>query len=165
MENISEALAAAVWQRIRFLAKSMMQYDSFVQLGGSLIPEPGMIKSASSRKNGGKDVEKLALEFLLLSLSQALEVTNFHILRHISTAHEISTADLIEKIALPQLVLQERLGGLQQAGFVEKNYDTAKYAITAAGQQLVEWIQKTNRELSQIISNELPIILGPDEEK
>ncbi len=164
MENISKHLAEAVWQRIRFLAKSLMQYDSFVHLSGGLMPDSDMKKATSLQKNSEQDFERIALDFLLLSLSQALEVTNFQILEKISTAREIDAGALVEKTGAPELVLQERLSGLQQAGFVEKNYDTAKYAITAAGNDVVSLIQKTGSELSQIISKELPGIMGNKEE-
>lgn len=164
MEKISEALAAAVWQRIRFLAKSMIQYDSFVHLGESLMPKPGETETGDTQSPNQQDGEKLGLEFLLLSLSQALEVSNYRILVLIATAREIDAASLGQKTGMTELLLQERLSGLQQAGFVEKNYDTAKYGVTAAGQQLTAWIQSVNTALSQMISSELPAILGDEAE-
>ena len=164
MENVSEALAAAVWQRIRFLAKSMIQYDSFVHLGENLMPKPGEAETFDSQSTKQEDVEKLGLEFLLLSLSHALENSNYRILALIATAREIDAASLGEKTGMAELLLQERLSGLQQSGFVEKNYDTAKYGVTAAGQQLTAWIHSINTALSQLISSELPAILSDEAE-
>ena len=165
-DPLVQSLAEAIWQRIRFLAKSWVQYDSFVHLGAGLMPSPEDAEPQSAAESSGvMDANRLALDFILLSLQDALETENFRILVSLADAGELSLSRLADLLATNELTLQERLSGLLLSGLVDKNYDHGTYVISEAGKQLAELIRNVQSRVAAIIQSELPSILGnPDNE-
>lgn len=156
-ESLSPTFAGAVWQRIQFLVKSLMQYDAFAW------PEAGNRSGAHSELDFVTRLmaapERVALEFLLLTLRQALDIENYRLLADMNEMEMSTALALAEKRALPELILQERLTLLQQGGLVGRNYETGSYFLTPAGKNLVGAVQEMQQYLANTIREEIPKIL------
>ncbi len=156
-DSLSPSFADAVWQRIQFLVKSLIQYDAFAWSEAG--DKSGAVSGHDLLTSLLAAPERVAQEFLLLSLRQALDIENYRLLTDINEM-EVSTAlALAEKRALPELILQERLSLLQQCGLVGKNYETGSYFLTPAGKNLVGAVQEMQQYLANTIREEIPKLL------
>ncbi len=160
--EVVETLADAIWQQIQFLARSWMQYESFVPVGSNFMP---MGRNESDPGGGGTgeiDEEQAALDFVLGTLREVLESDNFRILQELTRKGEQNAEELAASLKMNKLTLQERLSTLMQRGFVVRDYDRGKYRNSPAGFELAEFIRAIQTGLTERLQAELPSILGSE---
>ncbi|RMI02452.1 MAG: hypothetical protein D6681_10375 [Calditrichaeota bacterium] len=156
--TLPEALAQAVWERIRFLAKSLLLYDSFVHAGVGEPPPDAQVDEGVPVP-GITGPEEMAREFLLLTLTQALEPANFRLIEALQGS-SATTTQLAEQVHLSPLIVEERIRLLLQCGFVAAETESGAYCLTRAGRVLVEVIREAQDWLAQTLERELPQILS-----
>ncbi len=159
-----DPIADAIWQQIQFLARSWMQYDSFVAVGSNLMPVEKKDPESEAGGAGEVDDEQAALDFVLLTLRDVLETDNFRILDELARKGDQSAAELAASLKMNELTLQERLSTLMQRGFVVRDYDRGKYLNSPAGDELAAVIREIQTGVTRRIQAKLPTLLGIDKE-
>lgn len=160
--ELTETLADAIWQRIRFLARSWMQYESFVPVGSNFMPVGKNVPETESSVPGASDYEQIALDFVLLTLREALESENFRIISELAREGGQTAAQLAASLGMNDLTLQERLSGLMQSGFVTRDYERGSYLNSPAGSELAASIREIQTGVTRRLQAELPSILGSE---
>ncbi|RMD99988.1 MAG: hypothetical protein D6814_04530 [Calditrichaeota bacterium] len=165
--NLARELAEAAWQRLRAIALNVSRYENFVQLGpGALLPaEADADTTGESEQNPSRRFEGLALEFLLMNLSEAVQPENFRLLKTLFEREPAGLGDLARSAAVAELLVRERLGALQQAGLVERNYDTGQFALTPPGRLMVQFVLAAQNLLLEMIQQQLPEIMPQSTKK
>lgn len=160
--TLADDLALSAWNRLRNLALATERYENFVQLGSSNLPENGNAVKWEPKQDD-EESAKLALGFLLMNLEESFTKENSLLLLKISE-EGITPSELSASTGKADLEIRERLGQMSQTGVVVKNIESGKYLLSDSGIKIVEMINEAVERLKAKIEDELPEILGIDQE-
>ncbi len=161
--TLADNLALSAWNRLRNLALATERYENFVQLGSSNLPENGKSVKWKPKKDD-EDSAKLALGFFLMNLEESFTKENSLLLLKISAEEGITPSELSASTGKAELEVRERLGQMSQTGLIVKNIESGKYLLSDSGIKIVEIINDAVEKLKSKIIDELPEILGTNQE-
>jgi hypothetical protein len=131
-----EALAEAVWGRIRTLALAADRLDR--------LPEnPGGVAAVEGTG------ELLAREFVLRLWRVAADPTNYALLRRLVRDSSVPLVGLSAEVGLPPLAVAERVADLVQVGLAARSLVGDQVQATAAATAVVELVEAVQAEVAR----------------
>lgn len=137
MREVAEALAEALWARLRSLCLAAERVDR--------LPEnPGGVSEL-----GGPERDRLAEEFVLRLFRVGTDPVNYALVRRLAHESSVSLPELARGVGLPPLAVAERVADLVQVNLAARSLVGDQVQATAATVALAELVESVRRELAR----------------
>jgi len=141
VREVAEALAEALWARLRMLCLAAERIDR--------LPEnPGGVSEL-----GSAEQDQLAEEFALRLFRVGTDPVNYALVRRLVHESSVPLLELARGVGLPPLAVAERVADLVQVNLAARSLVGDQVQATAAGVALVELVESVCKELARRVES------------